>query len=153
MQRLPPLVGKQDSETFLSKAPHSWLLRQKHQGVRVLGKKSQKYKQVQNLQVPGDCSASPREGKGGGNPHYRHFGNKGGVEKGKVRPTGSGSAKAAEEKDTIKRPKLIFFKSKKKSKYKKKNKKNPRREIRRSLNAQMRRNEPPPQGPRGRGGG
>lgn len=60
------MVGKQDSETFLSKAPHSWLLRQKHQGVRVLGKKSQKYKQVQNLQVPGDCSASPREGKGGG---------------------------------------------------------------------------------------
>lgn len=35
---------------------------------------------------------------GGGVLHHRHFGNKGGVEKGKVHPTGSGSAKAAKGK-------------------------------------------------------
>lgn len=51
--------------------------------------------------------------KGGGEKsvlHHRHFGNKGGVEKGKVRPTGSGSAKAAKEKEL--RPKFIFLKQK-----------------------------------------
>lgn len=39
-----------------------------------------------------------KERGGEGMPRHRHFGNKGGVEKGKVRPTGSGSAKAAKEK-------------------------------------------------------
>lgn len=63
---------------------------QKYSGGRVL-ETSKKYEQAHNLQAPGDCSASPREGKEGG-VHHRHFGNKGGVEKGKVRPTGSGSA-------------------------------------------------------------
>lgn len=50
--------------------------------------------------------------KGGGESvlHHRHFGNKGGVEKGKVRPTGSGSAKAAKEKEL--RPKFMSFSSK-----------------------------------------
>lgn len=41
--------------------------------------------------------AAPVHVKEGG-AHHRHFGNKGGVEKGKVRPTGSGSAKVARGK-------------------------------------------------------
>lgn len=68
---------------------------------------------LEHLQAARDCTASPREGKGGRRGkmlHHRHFGNKGGVEKGKVRPTGSGSAKAAKEKDRIKRPRFIFLK-------------------------------------------
>lgn len=50
------------------------------------------------------------EGGGESVLHHRHFGNKGGVEKGKVRPTGSGSAKAAKEKEL--RPKFMSFSSK-----------------------------------------
>lgn len=42
-----------------------------------------------------------KERRGGGLIHHRHFGNKGGVEKRKVRTTGSGSAKAAKENDRI----------------------------------------------------
>lgn len=38
---------------------------QKYSGGRVL-ETSKKYEQARNLQAPGDCSASPREGKEGG---------------------------------------------------------------------------------------
>lgn len=101
-RRLPSLAGKQVQDTFLSKTPKNRRLRQKHQRRRVLEKSKNKNRLETYKQRETAAPVHVKERERGGVLHYRHFGNKGGVEKGKVRPTGSGSAKAAKGKDRIK---------------------------------------------------